>query len=271
MNKPSIYHEHSPQLDTLWKKSVARIWSPDGETGWYDQSLREVMVLGTLLRKFRIEPQGVLYLGAHSGYLLWVWLLLGYRNVLMVEPQEDVFKRLATVAKATSAMAMVRDQMLDCEEPTQIHVAQCAISDHDGEADFFVMAHSMLSSLQAPNVTEFGQQRLREAMSVNERVTVPVRTLDSLLRELAEGGSDTRYNTLYLNIQGAELKALQGARQTLKHIEFIHLEVNIKERYVGAPTAEDIDTFLGELGFEPGWGMRYPTIGNGHTAYVRKR
>lgn len=269
MNKSTIHHVHPSELLTLWKKAVSQLWG--GQSEWYDRSMREVFLLRTLLRRFKVEPEGVLYLGAHAGDLLWVWLLLGYRKVLMVEPQEEVFKLLSTVTRATSALTLVHDEFLGCEEETQLQLAQCAIGDHDGEADFFVMAHSMLSSLQQPKEAEDQQQQHLQAVPSTQRVKVPVMTLDSLLREVEEAGGDARYNTLYMNIQGAELKALKGARRTLQGIDFIYLEINFKERYVGAPTVEELNAFLAEYGFKPGWSMNYPTIGNGYIAYVKNR
>lgn len=271
MKKPNIYHEHVPELISLWKRSAEQLWGTEGQLAWYDQTMRRVLMYGTLLRRYKVQPEGVLYVGAHYGSLLWVWLLLGFRNVLMVEPQKEVLQGLQQVAKTASALSLVYDQFLGSEEATQIQIATCAIGEQDGEADLYVMSYNALTSMQKPNESLLQQARMDKDVSLLECVKVPVRTIDSLLQDLAEGGSTANYNTLYMNIQGAELKALKGATKSLEKLEFIYLENNFKSRYDGTPTTEEIDAFLAEFGFEAKWGMIQPSIGNGYTAYVKTR
>ncbi|OJH38042.1 FkbM family methyltransferase [Cystobacter ferrugineus] len=270
MKNKDIYHEHSPELITLWRKSV-ELWGEKRQAEWYDHSMRRLLVFGTLLRRYKVEPEGMLYVGAHHGGLLWVWLMLGFRNVLMIEPQPEVFKNLAVMARAASSLSLVYDRFLACETETQIQLAQCAISDQDGEADLFVMSHSMLSSLNKPNNEALHQSNTKQDVSLVDCVKVPVRTLDSLLQELQDSGSTARYNGLYMNIQGSELNALKGATKALENLEFIFLENNFKDRYDGLPTVDEFDAFLGGFGFEAKWGMIQPAVGNGYTAYVKKR
>jgi FkbM family methyltransferase len=271
MKEFGIYREHVPELITLWRESVEPLWGADRLTDWYSLSMRRVLTYGTLLRRFHIQPEGILYAGAHYGSLLWVWLLLGFKNVLMIEPQEEAIKGLETVARSASALSLLYDRFLGCEDMTQIQLARCAVSDQDGEAELYVMSHSQLTSLQKPNEALIRQPRTNQDISLVEQVKVPIRTLDSLLQEMEAGGSTARYNVLYMNIQGAELKALRGAPKTLETLDFIYLENNFKERYHGNPTAEELTSFLGHFGFEARWGMVQPSVGNGFTAYVRTR
>ena len=53
-----------------------------------------------------------------------------------------------------------------------------------------------------------------------------------------------------MDIQGAELLALNGFKEGLKNINYIYLEVNEVEIYKGCPLIGDIDEFLEDLGFE---------------------
>ena len=71
-------------------------------------------------------------------------------------------------------------------------------------------------------------------------------TLDAVLeREDAE-----LVDFLKLDIQGAELKALQGAEETLKRAAVVHCEVEFSPIYEGQPLFPEIQRFLNERGFE---------------------
>ena len=62
--------------------------------------------------------------------------------------------------------------------------------------------------------------------------------------------------------QGAELKALKGAKNLLKNVRAVYSEVNREELYAGCALIEEVDEFLKEFGFirtdtkftEFGWG-----------------
>lgn len=271
MKKSDIYRENVPELGTLWRESMEQLLGTEGQSGGYNQLLREVLTLGTLLRRYRIQPTGILYVGANYGQLLWVWLLLGFRNVLMIEPQAEVIKALEMIARAASGLSLINDRFLGCEDATQIQLARCAVGEQDGEAELYVMSCSELSSLLKPNESLLRPGGKSSDVSLVEQVKVPVRTIDSLLQELEAGASTPRYNALYMNIQGGELKALRGAPKTLETLDFIYLENNFEARYDGTPTADEITTFLSDFGFEAKWGMVQPSVGNGYTAYVKPR
>lgn len=269
MKNPDIYHEHIPELGPLWNESMAQFHGVEGHPDSYNQSLKEVLIYGTLLRRYQIQPEGILYVGANCGQLLWVWLLLGFRNVLMIEPQPEVIPYLESVAKAASGLSLIYDRFLGCEDATRIQLAQCAVGEQEGEAELYVMSQSQLSSLLKPNESLLRPGGQSGDISVVDHLKVPVRTIDGLLQELEAGASPRRYNALYMNIQGGELKALRGAPKALETLEFIYLENNFEARYDGTPTADELTGFLSDFGFEAKWGMIQPTVGNGFTAYVK--
>ena len=65
-----------------------------------------------------------------------------------------------------------------------------------------------------------------------------------------------------LDIQGAELLALKGAGEILKHIDYIYTEVNVNELYEGCALLPELESFLKKRGFkifaiemtQHGWG-----------------
>ena len=54
---------------------------------------------------------------------------------------------------------------------------------------------------------------------------------------------------LNMDIQGAELLALKGAKNCLKYFDVIYTEINIKEMYQGCALVGEINKFLEEYGF----------------------
>jgi hypothetical protein len=66
-----------------------------------------------------------------------------------------------------------------------------------------------------------------------------------------------------MDIQGAELLALQGAVETLQSIDAINTEINYEELYEGCALVHQLDDFLAHQGFtrvatvtpyHPSWG-----------------
>lgn len=273
-----FYREHPKAALRLWRNVMSQFWQ-ESKSDWYEDVILHVLTYGNILRNYAVQPRGVLYVGANTGQLLWVWVLLGFRHVLMVEPQEKEFARLESFTRFSSGVLLLYEQFTGCTTPTQIHVARCAIGDREGEAELHVTSNSNLSSLLEPDAEALRQQVAsvhgargdEERPETVARARVPVKTLDGLLAELHGPAAKSPYNALYLNIQGGELKALEGAPETLAKLDFVYLENNFVERYKGAPRAEDIDRFLAGHGFTAAWGQKYSDIGTGFTAYVKQR
>jgi hypothetical protein len=60
----------------------------------------------------------------------------------------------------------------------------------------------------------------------------------------------SKYNVLNIDTQGTELDVLNGARETLKFIDIIFIEVNTKEMYKNCCMVNDIDSFLSQYKFK---------------------
>ena len=76
---------------------------------------------------------------------------------------------------------------------------------------------------------------------------VPTITLDAWA---IQHGID-HVDFLWLDLQGHELAALQGASKLLKRVTAVYLEVNFIEAYEGQPTYQAIDKWMRLQGFNP--------------------
>lgn len=197
--------------------------------------------LRELCSKNLVTPKGVIHIGAHEGAEIKRYQAMGVHKVLFIEANPVVFERLsANVASIKNVQAV-----------------NCAISDQNGMVNLRVTSLDQSSSILPLK----RHQEIYPDIKETHQVTVKCRTLDTLLHEMEIQASE--YNLINLDIQGAELLALQGATDCLKYINAINTEVNYEELYEGCALISHLDAFLGLHGFErvatvtpfhPSWG-----------------
>ncbi|MFB2934202.1 FkbM family methyltransferase [Aerosakkonemataceae cyanobacterium BLCC-F154] len=129
---------------------------------------------------------------------------------------------------------------------TEKHIP-LALSDTEGEATLYVTNHPMCSSLFPPNeayISRFSE--LIEYMSLDFSIDIETTTIDAFCQ--AEG--ITEIDFLKVDVQGADLKVLQGAKEVLESsVSVIQAEVLFCELYQNQPLFSDIDRFLREREF----------------------
>jgi FkbM family methyltransferase len=81
---------------------------------------------------------------------------------------------------------------------------------------------------------------------------VPITTLDNLHQEMNLTGPFL----VKVDVQGAELEVLTGAKEVLKQTDYVILEVSLFQFFVGGPQLHDITAFMKEAGF-----VAYDTLG----------
>ena len=162
-----------------------------------------------LLRHLGIED--LIDVGANTGQYAQLVRFHGYRHrIWSVEPLQAVYDELAANA--------VRDPNWRCE--------RLALSGEPGEMTLHVTADTQFSSLLAPVE---GLAKARREVAAAGTEVVPVDTLDSLV---------SRWNPvgplgLKVDVQGYEAAVLDGAAKTLQEIEFLELEISMRELYQG--------------------------------------
>ncbi|HEY9619623.1 MAG TPA: FkbM family methyltransferase [Crinalium sp.] len=197
--------------------------------------------LKVLCQKYGIAPRNVIHVGAHEGQEIHQYQQMDVPGVLFVEANPALFERLETNLAGIDNMLAI----------------QCAVSDRNGTVTLHVTSEDQSSSILPLK----HHQDLYPGIQETHQVEVPSTTLDDLLDDLQLDTAD--FNLLYLDIQGAELLALQGAAHLLHHIDAINTEINYEELYEGCALIHQIDEFLEAYGFErvetttpyhPSWG-----------------
>ena len=179
-----------------------------------------------LKNKYNLNIKGIIHVGAHKGEEVDEYFKCGVSNIILVEPIPYICDDLKTRLKHTN-----------------IKIFQLALSDVNGESDFYVTNHTMSSSLLKlkyhkviePNVVEI------------EKISVITKRFETLVEENNIIMDD--YNFLTIDVQGAELLVLKGFGDLLKNIDYIVSEINREELYDKCALESDIDNMLLPMNF----------------------
>jgi FkbM family methyltransferase len=113
----------------------------------------------------------------------------------------------------------------------RVEIHNQALSNTAGPATFHIPKAAFTGSLLVPG-EEFGDSRV---------IQVPAIELDAL---------EVRPEILKLDLQGAELKAIQGAQATLPSVKALLCEVNFVARYDGCALFHEVATLLAGHGLK---------------------
>lgn len=130
---------------------------------------------------------------------------------------------------------------------TEWMVEAMALGSRSGVAQFNVMVGSQFSSFLRPdhsNVSEF-----EESNKVEERIEVPVRTLDEFVASAADEFSGKNIY-LKMDTQGFDLEVLKGATETLKSVCALQSEASVKPIYEKMPDYATTIKTIQALDFE---------------------
>jgi FkbM family methyltransferase len=199
-------------------------------------SANEVLAL---LQQHGITPTGALHIGAH-------------------DCEEFTFYRAAGLADTDVYWVDAIQEKVDQNKQKGVaNIVQAVVSDTDDQTVTFKITNNVQSS----SILEFGTHADHYAWCkfVSSR-DLPTTTVDTLVKR--HGFPIEKLNVWNFDIQGAELLALKGATDSLRHAQALYLEVNTEHVYKGCALLPELDAFLKELGFErvrtemtnAGWG-----------------
>ncbi len=189
------------------------------------------------------ELRTVVDVGANAGQ--WSSLLLHLvrpeRHVL-IEPEPRAFAEL--------------ERVFGKRPGVELH--NVAIGDRNGVTRFRVTRDTTGASVLQPS--EEMRELVGSNWTVEHEMEVPLRTLDTLLAEVAQ------ISLLKIDVQGFEREALAGARATLTRTKFLLIELNYMPQYEGGSWLGDVHQILTqEHGFFLANASR-PLCLNGHAS-----
>jgi len=164
------------------------------------------------LNRFGVDL--VLDVGANVGQFASELRSVGYKgNLVSFEPLSAAHNALTVAAR--------RDSMW------QVH-PRCAIGDYDGEIEINIAGNSVSSSV-LPMMESHSSAAEGSAYVGVE--SVPLRRLDSVAPEYL---AKSCWPFLKIDTQGFEWQVLDGARETLPHVQGVHCELSLIPLYEGS-------------------------------------
>lgn len=175
------------------------------------------------------RPHVVLDVGARHGWFFHCWQdWCPDAQVHAFEPVQEAFD---------TAMRLYGSHPL-------VKINQAGVGCSEGSLDIKIFEKSGASNSFLSLRKETWEEVQFETGSVTERA-VPVTTIDAYCGR--ESLPDVYL--LKIDVQGYELKVLEGAEATLPRIDHIFVETGIVPFYEGAPRFTDIYEFLSQRGF----------------------
>lgn len=108
---------------------------------------------------------------------------------------------------------------------------------------------NIASNIQSSSILDFGTHTIEHPnIHFIDKVLLKTITINTFFKR--NNIDPTKYNFWNLDIQGAELLALEGGENLLSNVDAIYIEVNIKQLYKNCPLISDIDTFLAKHNFK---------------------
>lgn len=166
--------------------------------------------LPELMRRFGIELNHVVHVGAHKGEEMPFYAEAGIPYTTLVEPIPELAEALR-------------------ERFPVANVIWCACAARTGEAELFIMARTNMSTIQPPTLKD----------RVARSLVVPLVTLDEALRRTVQEHWPAP-DYLVVDAQGAELGVLMGA--PLDQFKMVTVEVcTVNDRTMASPYHEVYD------------------------------
>lgn len=187
----------------------------------------------TLQKKYRVNPKGVLHVGANVGEEAEAYEKAGVKRVIWIEANTKLLPRL----------------IVNTIDKYGLHhrVINVCVSDKDDE---HVVFHLSNNDGQSSSFLELGTHaKNHPTVKFVEDVPMITKRIDTILKDHDWNKEPIDY--LSMDIQGAELLALKGMGELLRQFKWLYLEVNQEEVYKGNGLVGEVDRYVKGFGFYP--------------------
>lgn len=120
-----------------------------------------------------------------------------------------------------------------------------AIAEKSGDATLYITHHPMCSSLYPPNEPFLKKFADLGVMTLERTAQIKTVSLD----DFCASEDICNIDFLQIDVQGADLQVLKGAKHLLNSVSAIQVEVEFAPLYIGQPLFGDIDLYLRAQGF----------------------
>jgi len=194
----------------------------------------------------KCNTNGIIHVGAHCLEEIEIYHEAGIYNIIWIEADSII-----------------------CEEmrkkyPLEI-ILDFLVTDKCGdEKDFYISSNNGASSAIFP----FGYHKtIYPKINMTSTIKLITNTLDNVLK----GFVVSDYNTLVMDVQGAELLVLKGAKSYLKTCKYIITEVSTIPLYDGCVLRDELHNFINSIGFNKEYEKIHQEKGHGDAFYIRRK
>ena len=169
--------------------------------------------LKKIIKDYNLNIKGVIHIGAHKGEELFSYLKNDINNVILIEANNDLIKYLKLKKILYNFFSMKIDifNFIAYNEKDQY------------------LELKITSNTQSSSILNLKKHKILYPKIVKKKkMLVRTEKIDNIFQNNL---SIKNYNFINIDIQGAELKALQGCTKILKKIDAIYTEINIEELY----------------------------------------
>jgi FkbM family methyltransferase len=195
-----------------------------------------------------MQVDSIIHIGANEGQERFVYRSTGASRCIYIEPIGQVFDIL--------------ERNISGWEGHRALKALC--SDRTGETITFNIASNGGESSSMLGLGDHA--KFHPSIVYTRQETMSTVTLDDLL---TEANIARQFNLVVIDTQGAELKVLRGATETVRNSDAFFVEVSESPLYDGGCTFAEITEYMGSMGLNLRWAQ---LNANGHgDAFYRRR
>lgn len=174
--------------------------------------------------KYNIKITGILHIGANDCEENDLYLKhVSKEHILWIEAIPDIVEKMKD----------------------KVNIISAVVSDvDDKEVEFHISSNEGKSS----SLLQLGEHaQIHPRIRYTETIKLRTTTLEKIYEQHKIERSN--FNFLIMDIQGAELLALRGAKDILNSFDVVWTEFSLTEIYQGCCKLEDLDTHLSQFGF----------------------
>ena len=176
-------------------------------------------------------------------------LEIGSRDGLVSMLMRRFFPNAAVYAFECNpaAITLIRSNI---SNTSGISLVERAVSDTNGRLPFFAIDPARTITPHADgNIGASSLYRARDDYPYEQYVQQEIEVESTRLDTWATAANVDAIDVVWMDIQGAELRALEGLGSLLRHIQVIYTEVEYKAIYEGQALAPELRRFLFKHGF----------------------
>ncbi len=175
-----------------------------------------------------LKSKGIIHMGAHRGTEAAVYNWFN-KKVIWIESNPHIFE----------------DLKMNIEQFFHQEAFNILLYDKDNiQLNFNISNNDSASS----SIYEFGEHGNSQDIKMIKQIKLNTKKLDTFFEENKIKNKD--YDFWVMDLQGSELRALMGAKNSLKNCNYILIEVSKVEYYKGGAKWEEICDFLLKNGFK---------------------